>query len=61
MKIKKVIIGKGEMPSCCNRCDFLEYHEEPLAYYCDLKHNLILNNIQACRHPDCPLEEVSDD
>jgi len=68
MEIKKVIIGKGEMPdSClfCGKCVVNGNFEtvEVIKAECDILKVSIRYDwaMRQNRHPDCPLEEVSDE
>jgi hypothetical protein len=59
MKIKKVIIGKGEMPECCIECEHTGVGFE--GDYCNFTMSKISWDDLDVRNPDCPLEEVSDE
>ena len=63
MEIKKVIIGKGEMPKSCCDCDFGRgYEAYSMRLYCDVMHEtMYLRQIEDFfdeRHDKCPLVEV---
>lgn len=55
MEIKKVIIGKGEMPKNCRECRFIsEWGECPVLNNND---TIDYDEYEHGRDPACPLEE----
>jgi len=54
MHIKSVIIGKGEMPPKCEKCDFC--NEWGTCVVLDAK-EIVYYDGKDARPPECPLEE----
>ena len=62
-----IVVKNIDMPTSCDVCSFVETNDDLMSddfrfMYCGVPYmNMYVTDYIACRHPDCPLEEVRDE